>query len=217
VASAPGGAYGNLFQYEYNKMPTDETTINTYDRIAASFADRYWDVVLEDALDSFAALLPSASRVMDLGCGPGRDIALLRERGLQVIGLDRSTGMLREAARRVGGGLACADMRGLPLCAANLDGVWMCASLLHMPRGDAPAVLAEVYRVLRPGGNVYISVQEGQGETWADSDGGRRFFTFFQVDELQTLLLQAGFSVRQHWKSAGGHSIWLSVLAARNT
>jgi ubiquinone/menaquinone biosynthesis C-methylase UbiE len=196
-------------------MPPDETTIHTYDQIAPRFAERYWDVVLERALDAVAARLPTGSRVMDLGCGPGRDIALLRERGFNMVGLDRSTGMLHEAGRRVGGPLACADMRQLPLHNQSLDGIWMCASLLHMPRADVPLVLAEASRVLRPAGVFYISVQEGVGETWADSDGGRRFFTFFQVNELQALVEDAGFAVQESWMGEGGHSVWISLIAIR--
>ncbi|MEO8611933.1 MAG: class I SAM-dependent methyltransferase [Chloroflexota bacterium] len=194
---------------------SDTITIQTYDRIAADFAERYWDVVLERALDSFAAGLPSGSRVMDLGCGPGRDIALLRTRVLNMLGVDRSTGMLHEAGRRVGGMLACADMRYLPLYRASLDGIWMCASLLHMPRSDAPVVLAEASRVLRAGGILYVSVQEGTGESWSDSDGGKRFFTFYQVDDIKTLVEQAGFVVADNWTNVGGHSNWISLLAVR--
>jgi ubiquinone/menaquinone biosynthesis C-methylase UbiE len=194
-------------------MSADETTIQTYDQIAPSFAERYWNVVLERELDNFAQRLPAASRVMDLGCGPGRDIQLLRQRGFNLFGLDRSTGMLREAQQRVGGLLACADMRRLPLHDNSLDGIWMCASLLHMPRSDAPLVLTEVGRVLRAGGVLYVSVQEGTGESWSDSDGGQRFFTFFQADELKTLVESAGFSVEETWTNPGGHSMWISLLA----
>ena len=196
-------------------MLPDEITNQTYDRIAASFAERYWNITLDRALNSFAALVRSAYSVLDLGCGPGRDIELLRQRGLRVLGADRSAGMLTESRRRVGGALVQADMRSLPLRAGALGGVWMCASLLHIPRLDVPTVLAGVRRVLRPGGALYLSVQEGVGEKWSESDGGQRFFTFFQLEELMALLSEAEFTVKEDWTEAGGHSTWIHVLATR--
>ena len=196
-------------------MSRDDITNQTYDQIAASFADRYWNLTLDRALNSFAALVKTACPVLDIGCGPGRDVWQLRQRGLLVFGADRSAGMITEAQRRVGGALIMADMRDLPFCAGMLGGVWMCASLLHISRAEVPEVLAEARRVLRPGGVLYISVREGVGEEWSESDGGRRFFTLFQSEEIQTFVRQAKLAVKEHWVEPGGHSMWISVLAAR--
>jgi ubiquinone/menaquinone biosynthesis C-methylase UbiE len=196
-------------------MLPDEITNQTYDRIAASFAERYWNITLDRALNSFAALVKPEHSVMDLGCGPGRDIELLRQRGLHVLGADRSAGMLTEAQKRVGGALVQVDMQYLPVRADTLGGVWMCASLLHIPRTNVPTVLAGVRRVLRSEGALYISVQEGVGEQFSEGDGGQRFFTFFQLEELLALLSEAGFAVKEDWTEAGGHSTWIHVLATR--
>ncbi|MCI0476889.1 MAG: class I SAM-dependent methyltransferase, partial [Anaerolineales bacterium] len=122
-------------------------TIQTYDAIAAEFARDTWNIRLARALDSFARDLIPAARVLDLGCGPGRDIELLRQRGYHVVGADLSLGMLREARARVGGALWCGDMRDLGCASQAFDGVWLCATLLHLPRVDAPRALAEVRRV----------------------------------------------------------------------
>lgn len=196
-------------------MSSEEITNQTYDRIAESFAERFWNITLEHALDGFSLLVKARRRVLDLGCGPGRDIGLLRQRGMRVFGLDRSMGMLQEAQRRVGGALSCADMRRLPLHTESVDGIWMCASLLHIPRAEVPTVIAEARRILRFEGVLYISVQQGTGEGWSESDGGKRFFTYFQLDELLELVVQSKFSLQEHWLEAGGHSTWIHLLALR--
>ncbi len=88
--------------------------------------------------------------------------------------------MMQEALKRVADNtFACADMRRIPLAANSLDGIWMCASLLHISRPDVSGVLSEVRRVLCIGGVVYLSVRHGSGEEWSDSDGGLRLFTLF--------------------------------------
>jgi len=194
-------------------MSADEITNQTYDRIAADFADRFWHVILERPLNTFAAAVDKTQPVLDLGCGPGRDIELLRQHGLTVIGADRSAGMLKEAQQRVGGALVQADMRYLPMRAASFGGIWMCASLLHIPRAEVPGVLAEAQRILRAKGVLYISVQQGTGERWSDSDGGQRFFTLFQPDELLDRLTQMRFSIQEHWIESGGHSNWIQIIA----
>ncbi len=192
-----------------------ERTTRTYDRIASRFAARHWNVRLERALEAFTRHLPSGASVLDLGCGPGRDVALLRERGLRVLGLDRSMGMLREAQRRVGGALVCADMRTLPLGDASLDGVWMCAALLHLPRAEAPIALAEVHRVLRPGGVLYVSVQRGEGEAWDLSDGPR-FFAYYQPDEFVARVQAAGFTLQECWIDPTERATWINLIAVTN-
>lgn len=187
------------------------STIQTYDRIAAEFAANTWTRRLERAFDSFARYLIPAAQVLDLGCGPGRDIELLRERGYRVIGADLSLGMVREARQRVGGALACCDMRDLGLAAQSFDGVWLCAALLHLPRAVAPRALAETRRVLRATRPLYVSAQQGAGERWIEASGAR-FFVYYQPDELAAIVRAAGFAVQESWVGADTTRPWINWI-----
>ena len=179
-----------------------ETTITsaTYDQIAADYAVR-WSAgePLAQARTRFAALLSPGARVLDAGCGPGWDTARLRDLGLRACGLDRSRGMLGQARGR-DVPLALGDMRALPVSAGALDGLWACASFLHIPRSDGPAVLREFHRALRPRGILYIAVKQGVGERWVEHSPGRqRFFSFYSADELDRQLAESGFALLDGW------------------
>jgi SAM-dependent methyltransferase len=190
-------------------------TIRTYDTIAAEFARQTWDVRLERALDSFARYLVPCALTLDLGCGPGRDVELLRARGYRAIGADLSLGMLREARARVGGDLMCGDMYALPFASGAFGGVWLCAALLHLPRVDAPRALGEVRRILRGASPLYVTVQQGVGERW-DESRGARLFTYYQPEELAALVRAAGFAVQELWsnrdESRPGIN-WINLIA----
>lgn len=190
-------------------------TAATYDRKAATFAARWWDLRLDRALAAFAARLRPGARVLDLGCGPGRDVRWLRELGLWAVGLDRSAGMLAEARSRVVAPFVQADMRALPFADGSLDGVWACASLLHVPRAEAPAVLAEVRRVLEHG-HLFLAVKRGEGETWVETEHGPVFFAYYHPAEIELLVERAGFRVLERWEEAdraGRDHPWLNLLA----
>jgi SAM-dependent methyltransferase len=198
-------------------MTEAEITSATYDQIAAGYAARWASSeVLAPVRARFAALLGPGAHVLDIGCGPGHDIARLSELGLRACGLDRSRGMLAEA-RGCGVPLALGDMRALPLRGGALDGLWACASFLHIPRRDGPAALREFHRTLRPGGILYIGVKQGAGERWVEpTPGQRRFFTFYSADELDGLLAGSGFSVLEGWiadDSRGRPEGWINRLA----
>jgi ubiquinone/menaquinone biosynthesis C-methylase UbiE len=192
------------------------TTSATYDQIAADYASHAWrGDALAESRRRFAARLAVAARVLDIGCGPAHDTAKLRELGLRAAGFDRSRGMLAQA--RGDTPLLLGDMRHLPVPDRALDGLWVCASFLHIPKTDAPAVLAEFRRVLRPGGVLFISIKRGQGQRWiAHGSGGERFFVFYQEHELDGLLAAAGFAVREAWLDAdhlGRPEPWIVRLA----
>ena len=82
---------------------------------------------------------------------------------------------------------------GLP--DASFDGVWCCASLLNVKKQDVPSTLAEFKRILRTGGSLFISVKEGDTEGMVQDKEGRRYFSYFTKDELQTFVEGAGFTV----------------------
>jgi ubiquinone/menaquinone biosynthesis C-methylase UbiE len=211
-------------------MTETVTTSATYDQIAAGYAAQAWRAdALAQSRRRFAARLASGARVLDVGCGPAHDTARLRELGLRAIGFDRSRGMLAQARNphppvnpsSAAGAvpLLLGDMRHMPVRDDGLDGLWVCASFLHIPKPDAPAVLRELCRILRPGGVLFISIKRGQGQRWiTHKAGGERFFVFYQEDELDALLAAAGFGVREAWLDAdhlGRPEPWIARLAEK--
>ena len=191
-------------------------TIAAYDIMAPSFAERNFGHRLEKEMQRFTRHLAPGARVLDAGCGPGHDTAYLRELGYRAVGLDRSWGMLTEAQRREVRGCVCGDLRHLPFADGEFDGIWACASLLHFPRVEMPAALAELRRVLK-GGVVLLLLKEGSGERWvATPDGQERFFCYFQIPELINLCQEAGLEALEQWTTpnqAGRPEAWLGLIA----
>ena len=194
-------------------------TRQTYDLIAAEFARRNPVAAAEVAgrLDELAGSVPAGSVVADIGCGPGRDVMMLRARGLRAAGIDMSLGQLR--ARDVPG-LVQADMRQLPLRAGSVHGIWCWAALVHLPRQVVPQALAEFGRIVRGGGSLSMSIAEGDGEGFevaaAYGSDRRRWFTRYREAELTALLTAAGFSIRNIRKNHA-YRDWLSVHATRGS
>ncbi|HEY7046446.1 MAG TPA: class I SAM-dependent methyltransferase [Jatrophihabitantaceae bacterium] len=153
---------------------------------------------LDRMMAGFLVRLPERPRVLDAGCGPGRDTLLLRGRGARAVGLDRSFGALRSQSlsRAVQG-----DMRALPLRDRAFDGVWCRTALLQVPPPDVPGVLGEFARVTRPAGALHLGVSEG-------APPGHR------LEPLRKLLAEAGWTVvdveRLHLRRD-----WLYLLAHR--
>ncbi|MEV0718263.1 class I SAM-dependent methyltransferase [Asanoa sp. NPDC050611] len=196
--------------------PTIETQ-RTYDHISTEYARRNADTdtrLLRD-LDTLGEEVPVGGRVVDVGCGPGREVDLLRGRGFQVVGLDLSLGQLRAGGLRA---VAQADMRRLPVRTASVDAVWCQAALLHLPRAAVPTVLGEFARVVRGGGALFLALAEGDGADWevAENYGSdlRRWFTYHREADVTALLAAAGFAVRQVGRNRS-HRDWISLHARR--
>lgn len=204
-------------------MPEEDPiaqTMQTYNQVASQFVQRHkqngwWDQPNPN-FERFVQRLPAKARVLDLGCGPGSDTAHFRRAQFVAFGLDRSIGMLTQAQAHVGASFAQADMRQIPLAAACLDAVWMQASLLHLPRSDAPRALAEVERVLRPGGWLYLSVKQGDGEETLSNLGNQpRYFVYYQPRQVQQLVTGAGLRVPDQWLNETPQVNWIGLIAVK--
>lgn len=189
-------------------------TTAAYDRIAERYADFWSDrQVVERPMMLFGGLLAEQDRVLDAGCGPGYDGALLRQRGFYVIGLDLSFGMLRTGRERYPGPYVQGDLRKLPLPAHSVTGVWASASLVHLPRDEFVVALRECVRVLAPGGLLYLSLREGEGERWhADIWGEEapRFYTYWQEEPLDAALAAEGLTLIAGWRDVSEPNTWLN-------
>ena len=197
----------------------DKQTRHTYRQIAPVYAEANRDrSVLQQDMAAFAEGLPAESPVVDVGCGPGFDAALLRqEYGLNVIGLDYSHTMMVTGREQytITIPFIQASMVQMPFAPASLGGIWASASLLHLPRNEIPAVLAHFARLLRPNGRFYLSVKQGDGDGYASHAYGQeapRYYTYWQPDTLDPLLRAAGFCFLRQKTSPSAKGPWLDRL-----
>jgi ubiquinone/menaquinone biosynthesis C-methylase UbiE len=189
-------------------------TRQSYDDLAEKYAAKYLGGEMRQLTDTFVTLLPPGASVLDLGCGPARDVASMQARGLKVVGLDLSFGLLCQASSSVRRRLVQGDMRNLPFPSKLFDGVWLCASLLHIPKEQARGVLAGVRRVMGLGSVLYLGVKQGQGEEWT-VDFAPRFFTYYQPDEIKRLLMDLGFDVESLWIYPSKEHDWINLFARK--
>ena len=196
--------------------PVLRETVSTYDHIATTYARRATHP-LEREIERFCGLLPAGGVVLDVGCGAGQYARALRFRGMRVLPLDLSIGMLREARKLMTPNLIQADMRWLPFPTGVADGCFVCASLLHLPRACSSSALRECRRVLHVGGALYLSVKEGAGAAWV----ANRFFTYYRSDEVDALLRAAGFEIVDGWfgppADGDGRHRWINRFAVASS
>jgi SAM-dependent methyltransferase len=139
-------------------------------------------------LHAFLDRLAPGARILELGCGGGRDCAAMLERGFDVDPTDGVPEMARKAEKRIGRSVRV--MRFDELNAeVEYDAVWASASLLHVPRQSLSGVLARVHRALRPGGLHYASFKAG-GQEGRDRRG--RYFSYLTLDEMKSAYAASG-------------------------
>ncbi|MHC1562386.1 class I SAM-dependent DNA methyltransferase [Actinomycetospora sp. C-140] len=179
-----------------------EATRAGYDAIAEPYAEHFRDELAHAALDravlgAFAELVDGD--VLEAGSGPGGVTAHLHALGVAIRGVDLSPAMVALARREHPGiAFAVGDMAALDVADASLGGLVAWYSLIHVPRPELPAVLAEFRRVLRPGGLLLLGFQVGDDVSHHDEAFGHRVsldFRRLRPDAVAALLDDAGFDV----------------------
>ncbi len=164
-----------------------EQTIEYYNQYAEQFAERTAGADMSFCQNAFLKYLPEHALILDAGCGSGRDSRIFMEKGYQVCAIDASEEMCRVAERRIGRPVQCMRFEELAW-REHFDGIWACASLLHVTRRELPAVLGNFHRALKSGGMLYASFKYGVGE----EERLGRFFNDYRIGELEEAFLQDG-------------------------
>lgn len=203
---------------EPSNNPIHSLNRSTYDQIAPRFAEA--NAVMAPYLAASAGRLlervgPRPAPLLDLGCGAGRDLAWFDAHGLPGIGVDLSQGMLAQAKQVTSRPFCQMDMLSLGFVSGSFRAVWCCAALLHLPKSEAPYALAEMARVLVPGGFLTLSIQKGTEEVVEPvpyTGETERFFARYEPGEMAALLSQAGFLVLfQGENISGRHWLWFDA------
>ena len=176
------------------------TTIGFYD----SHAPAFWNGTKNhDVTQNYEALLDALDgeapyTILDLGCGPGRDLAYFRKLGHIAIGLDGSSQFADMARTYSGAEVWVQDFIDIALPEAHFDGVFANASLFHVPREAIETTLTALWHGLRPGGVLFSSNPRGNDE---QGFSGGRFGLYYRDETWLDLVEGVGFEpVRQYYR-----------------
>ena len=182
-----------------------EVTIAHYDRLAKA----YWDGTRDhDVTQNYATLLDAIEgdppySILDLGCGPGRDLRYFRSLGHDVVGLDGSTEFVAMARSYSECEVLQQDFLAMKLPERRFD-----ASLFHVPSQELPRILAQLSETLRPRGVLFCSNPRGNNEEGLSGD---RYSCFFDHGTWCDYVTAAGFfQVRHYYRPPGlpRHKQW---------
>lgn len=193
-------------------------TLASYEQRAEDFWEGTRDHDVSQNIDALLAAIaaPAPLRILDLGCGPGRDLLAFRRRGHEPVGLDGAESFVRMARAHAGVPVWHQDFLRLELPAAHFDGVFANASLFHVPSLELPRVLGELCACLRPGGVLFASNPRGENE---EGWNGARYGVFHDLARWRAFALAAGFEELDHYYRPAGRprerQPWLASLWRR--
>jgi len=191
-------------------------TVGYYNRHAAEYVTNTANVDLSALRDRFLAQIPNGGFILDAGCGSGRDSAAFLQQGYRVRAFDAAPEIARHAAERIGQPVQVQRIEGIDERAAY-DGIWACASLLHVSAAEIPNALQRLWTALKPGGVLYLSLKYGEGER-VDAEG--RHFTDATEARLRGWLgALRGLANIECWLTTDArpdrHESWLNALVRR--
>ncbi len=200
------------------KARTADPTVAYYDEHAKEFLARTKDLPMDRLYEPFVRGLPAGGLILDVGCGTGRDAAAFRKMGFEVLPFDASAVMVEMCARATG--LKPLHMRFADMAfREEFDGVWACASLIHVPKGSMRGILKRCSRALKESGIFFGSFRRGEGEEVQDG----RFFSFYneltlteemrRVPELRVQRLWITNAVRPEKRGEK----WVNVIAKKRS
>ncbi len=193
-------------------------TLEHYDSRAEDFwrGTRDHDVVqnMSALLDAIKAAPPFI--ILDLGCGPGRDLKAFTDLGHVAIGLEGSARFAEMARAYSGCEVWRQDFLKLELPAARFDGVFANASLFHVPGRELPRVLGELHATLKPGGVLFSSNPRGGNE---EGWNRGRYGAYHDLEAWRRYLTAAGFDELSHYYRPPGlpreQQPWLATVWRR--
>lgn len=190
-------------------------SIDYYERYAASYYENTVNLNMEEALGRFLALLPENAEVLDLGCGTGRDTVYLEDAGCYVTPMDGSEQMCRLAE-------IYTDKEVLHMTFEEMefeevfDGIWACASLLHVEGKNMDRIMKKVVNALEPDGVLYMSFKYGDAEEIRNQ---RLFHDYTEETAYDMVMRQEGVRIVEMWQSddvRGIETKWLNLLVKKD-
>jgi cyclopropane fatty-acyl-phospholipid synthase-like methyltransferase len=189
-----------------------DKTIAYYNQHAAEYFSETVKVDLGEQRDVFLSVLPSGGQIMDLGCGSGRDSRYFLEKGFTVEALDASRELCKLAQQFTGIPVQCCTIQEW-VPEKTYDGIWACASLLHLKREKLKDFFKNCHRFLKKDGVLFVSAKE---EIQTGTDEKERFFTNFDETLIRELVYEDScYEMLRLWRTQDGlgrETKWINLL-----
>lgn len=170
-------------------------TLSYYNQNADAFIAGTQKADMSEQYRHFSKYLSLGGKLLDLGCGSGRDSAYFASLGFAVTAADGSEELCKRVRENYGIYALCMKFEELSF-AAEFDAVWACASLLHVRKADMSKILGKVSVALKPGGVLYASFKYGSEERFSNG----RFFNDYTENDLDALLTSENqLSLLEYW------------------
>lgn len=192
-------------------VPT--TTLNYYNQHAQTFSDSTLNVDMSALYAEFLPLIPKHGHILDAGCGSARDAMYFKQQGFTVSAFDASENIAKLASNYLQQTVQVKAFQQLN-CTNMYDGIWCCASLLHVPKVELPQVFLKLQNALKPNGVLYVSFKYGTQER---VNNGREF-TDLNEDGLTALITQhTELKILKQWQTVDQRperesEVWLNAL-----
>lgn len=194
------------------------STTKYYNQNAQQFFDSTIGVEMESLYQKFLPHIPKGGRILDAGCGSGRDSKAFLDKGFQVDALDASEELVKLATELTGIPVTHSTFLNYKADKETYDGIWACASLLHVPTEELGRTFTHLGQSLKPEGFFYCSFK--LGETELDRNG--RFFRDLTLGKLQQILTLTGtLEVDTWWETSDlrpgrENEKWLNAVLKKN-
>ena len=176
---------------------SDAITLNYYNSNAAVFSETTKNVDFSEVQQIFTKHLSPDASILDFGCGSGRDTKYFLNNGFHVTATDGSVVLFEELDDR-----------------NQYDGIWACASVLHLSREKLPNIFHKMHQALKTNGIIYTSFKYG---TFEGERNGRYFTDFTEVMFEKFAKQISGLQIEKMWitgdvREGRGDERWLNIL-----
>ena len=192
-----------------------QSTVGHYESAAEDFWEGTRDHDVSENRDALLRHLRAdgAARILDFGCGPGRDLVAFAEAGHDPVGLDGAARFCEMARQHSGCEVLHQDFLALALPDTAFDGVFANASLFHVPKQELPRVLSQLWATLRPDGVLFASNPRGNNE---EGFSGARYGSFHDHARWRSFVTACGFVELEHYFRPAGkpraEQPWLATV-----
>lgn len=190
-------------------------TLDYYNNNAKAFVDGTVNANMEEHYKQFVKYLNDGAKVLDFGCGSGRDSLAFQKMGYEIVAVDGSEEVCKEAKVQTGIDVKCMFFEELAFL-EEFDGIWACASLLHVEKSAMKNILIKVSNALNKSGIFYCSYKYGKEERISNG----RLFSDYTEKDIPELFKDTGMECKEWWISRDvrpdrADEKWLNIVAVK--